>query len=63
MFKDENPTALALPQSSRNEDAVFMGWQKTGSGEVFASGLDISSDDHGNSTPARLTLRADGKRV
>jgi hypothetical protein len=36
MFKDENPTALALPQSSRNEDAVFMGWQRLRSGEVLA---------------------------
>jgi hypothetical protein len=36
MFKDKNPTARTLPQSIRNEDAVFMGWQKTGSGEAFA---------------------------
>jgi len=26
----------ALPRSGRSKDAVFKGWQKTGSGEVFA---------------------------
>lgn len=36
MFKDKDPTARALAQSTRNEDAVFMGWQKTGSGETLA---------------------------
>jgi hypothetical protein len=36
MFKDKNPTARTLPQSARNEDAVFMGWQKTTGRETFA---------------------------
>jgi hypothetical protein len=36
MFKDKNPRARASPQNTRNEDAVFMGWQPTRSGEVFA---------------------------
>lgn len=36
MFKDKNPTARTSPQNIWNEDAVFMGWQKTLSGESFA---------------------------
>jgi len=36
MFKDKNPAAPMLTQRTRNEDAVFVGWQKSKSGEVFA---------------------------
>ena len=36
MFKKKNPSALALRQSTQTEDAVFMGWQRMRSGEVFA---------------------------
>ncbi len=35
MVKNKNPTARTSRQSARNEDAVFMGWQKTDWGEVF----------------------------
>jgi hypothetical protein len=36
MLIHDNATALTSPQCTRNEDAVFKRWQKTGSGEVFA---------------------------
>ena len=36
MYKGKNPTARTLPQSARKEDAVFMGWQRMGSGEALA---------------------------
>ena len=36
MFNDRNRTARTLPQTTWKEDAVFRGWQKTSSGEVFA---------------------------
>ncbi len=36
MFKDKTPVALTLPQRSRDEDAVFKGWQKSHSGAPFA---------------------------
>ena len=45
MFKDNNPTAGSFTQSTRSEDAVFKGWQKTGSGEVFAL-YNITSAGH-----------------
>jgi len=35
MLKDKDPMARPSPQSARNEDAVFMGWQKTDWGEIF----------------------------
>jgi hypothetical protein len=35
MFTEKTPTPRPLSQGSRNEDAEFKGWQKTGSGEVF----------------------------
>ncbi len=36
MFKDNSPPDGSSPEDSQGEDAVFKGWQKTGSGEVFA---------------------------
>ena len=45
MFKDNNPTAGSLSQSTRNEDAIFKGWQETRSGEVFAL-YNITSAGH-----------------
>jgi hypothetical protein len=36
MFNEKTPTSGPLSQGTRNEDAEFKGWQKTGSGEVFA---------------------------
>ena len=36
MFKEKDGTAPTLSQNSRNEDAVFLGWQKMSSGGVFA---------------------------
>ena len=46
MFKEKNElTAGALPYSTQPEDAVFMGWQKTGSGKVFAL-YNITAADH-----------------
>jgi hypothetical protein len=36
MFNGNNPTARAVLQTSRNEDAVFVGWQKTTGGETLA---------------------------
>jgi len=36
MFKMKNPSAPALRQSTQTKDAIFMGWQKTKSGEIFA---------------------------
>jgi hypothetical protein len=36
MLRDESPTVRTMPQSTPIEDAIFMGWQKTGSGKVFA---------------------------
>lgn len=36
MFKKRNPSTPALQQSTQTEDAVFMGWQRMRSGEVFA---------------------------
>jgi len=36
MFKKKNPSAPALRQRTQTKDAVFMGWQRLRSGEVFA---------------------------
>jgi len=36
MFKENSPPDGSSPEGSQGEDAVFKGWQKTGSGEVFA---------------------------
>ena len=36
MLTDESQTAESSPERPLDEDAVFKGWQKTGSGEVFA---------------------------
>jgi hypothetical protein len=36
MFNDKLRTATTVPQITRNGDAIFVGWQKTSSGEVFA---------------------------
>jgi len=36
MFKKKNPLAPALRRSTQAKDAVFMGWQRAGSEEVFA---------------------------
>lgn len=36
MFKKINPSAADLRQGAQTEDAVFMGWQRMRSGEVFA---------------------------
>lgn len=35
MHNEKSSAAQTLPQSSRGDDAVFKGWQKTGSGRVF----------------------------
>jgi hypothetical protein len=45
MITNKNPTAWALPQNTRNVDAVFIGWQPTRSGEVFAL-YDITARGH-----------------
>jgi len=36
MFKENSPPDGSSPEGSQGEDAVFQGWQKTRSGEVFA---------------------------
>jgi hypothetical protein len=36
MFRDTKGTARASAEGTRHDDAVFMGWQKMGSGEVLA---------------------------
>lgn len=36
MFQDKNPTVPSVSPRIRHDDAVFMGWQKTVSGQVFA---------------------------
>jgi hypothetical protein len=36
MFKDQNPTVRILAQSIRNEDAIFIGWQRLRPGKVLA---------------------------
>jgi hypothetical protein len=36
MFKDNSSPDGYSPEGGQGEDAVFQGWQKTGSGEVFA---------------------------
>jgi hypothetical protein len=45
MSKDNDPTAGSFSQRTRSEDAVFKGWQKTGSGEVFAL-YNVTSANH-----------------
>jgi hypothetical protein len=36
MFKYKKLATSTIPQSVRNEDAKFLGWQKMRSGEIFA---------------------------
>ena len=36
MFNEKPQTARPLSQSTRNDDAVFLGWQETRSGKSFA---------------------------
>jgi len=36
VFKSKRSSNLDLPARTQSEDAVFMGWQKTRSGEFFA---------------------------
>jgi hypothetical protein len=35
MSHEKNPTARTVPPNARDEDAVFSGWQRTGSGKVI----------------------------
>jgi len=36
MINDRNPSGRTVPQSIRDKDAVFLGWQRMKSGEIFA---------------------------
>jgi len=36
MFTEKRGTARTVPQSTRHDDAVFMGWQRMESGELLA---------------------------
>jgi len=36
MVIGKNRTARTVPQTNRNKDAIFVGWQKTRGGEAFA---------------------------
>jgi len=44
-FKEKNPTIRTVPPGARQEDAMFLGWQKTSSGETFAL-YNITAEDH-----------------
>jgi hypothetical protein len=58
MIRMKNPTAPALRQSTQTKDAIFRGWQETGSGEVFAL-YDIRAEGHPSfgSTVTEKSLR------
>ena len=45
MLERENPAAETLPESTRQKDAIFLGWQKTSAGEPFAL-YTITAADH-----------------
>jgi hypothetical protein len=45
MPKGENPAVETLPESTRQKDAIFLGWQKKCSGEPFAL-YNITAVDH-----------------
>jgi hypothetical protein len=45
MFNNKSPTARARRQSNRNDDAVFIGWQPTRFGVVYAL-YNITAADH-----------------
>ena len=69
MSKKKNRTAGTVPGSTGVEDAVFMGWQKTASGDDFAlytitaaihpsAGSTVTGD-----TLNRLTLQVPGSAL
>ncbi len=45
MLNGKYPMVRAVPQTNRIQDAVFVGWQKTGGGETFAL-YTITAADH-----------------
>lgn len=64
MFKEKHPRAGSVPQSARREDAVFKGWQKTSSGEVFALyNITLAGHPSLGSTVTDRTLRMLNLRV
>ena len=64
MLTDESQTAESSPERPLDEDAVFKGWQKTGSGEVFAL-YNITATGHPlrGSTVSDKTLHKMGLQV
>ena len=57
MINEKNPAKRSEPQTPRDEDAVFTGWQKTGSGGFFPL-YTIMATDHPSrgSTVSERTL-------
>ena len=57
MLTDESQTAESSPERPPDDDAVFKGWQKTGSGEVFAL-YNVTASEHPShgSTVSEKTL-------
>ena len=58
MSSEQNPATGSEPQNTRDEDAVFKGWQETGRGSSFPLYM-IMATDHPSrgSTVSEQTLR------
>jgi len=58
MSNEQNPATGSEPQNTRDEDAVFKGWQETGRGSSFPL-YTIMATDHPSrgSTVSEQTLR------
>jgi hypothetical protein len=58
MFKDKNSTARILPQGNKNEDAVFLGWQRTRSnGDLALYTITVEGHPSNGSTVTDKTLQ------